>query len=83
MKRVQKWWHVFLSQDWLAILLAAGLLATGLTFIYSASWRGEETGIVGAWFSKQIWWAALGAGQRISKASWWKRRRDCIRVLIP
>ena len=61
MKRVQAWWRVFLAQDWLAILLAAGLLATGLAFIYSASWRGEETGIAGAWFSRQIWWAALGA----------------------
>ena len=81
MKRAQKWWHVFLSQDWLAILLAAGLLATGLTFIYSASWRGEETGIVGAWFSKQIWWAALGAGVALAlvatdykfwiRGAWW------------
>ena len=61
MKRVQTWWRVFLAQDWLAILAAAVLLATGLTFIYSASWRGEETGIAGAWFSKQTWWAALGA----------------------
>ena len=61
MKRVRTGWNVFLSQNWLAILLAAGLLATGLTFIYSASWRGEETGIVGAWFSRQIWWAAIGS----------------------
>lgn len=62
MRRESTWWRVFPAQDWLAILLAAGLLATGLTFIYSASWRGEEAGIVGAWFSKQIWWAAIGAG---------------------
>jgi rod shape determining protein RodA len=61
MKRAPTWWRVFLAQDWPAILLATGLLAAGLTFIYSASWRGEETGIVGAWFSKQIWWAAIGA----------------------
>lgn len=61
MKRVRTGWNVFLSQNWVAILLAAGLLATGLTFIYSASWRGEETGIVGAWFSRQIWWAAIGS----------------------
>ncbi len=61
MKRVKTGWTVFLSQDWLAILLTAGLLVTGLTFIYSASWRGEETGIVGAWFSKQIWWAVMGS----------------------
>ena len=61
MKRAPAWWRIFWAQDWMAILLAAGLLAAGLTFIYSASWRGEETGIVGAWFSKQIWWAALGA----------------------
>ena len=61
MKRAPTWWRIFWAQDWMAILLAAGLLAAGLTFIYSASWRGEETGIVGAWFSKQIWWAALGA----------------------
>jgi rod shape determining protein RodA len=60
MKRGPAWWRVFLDQDWMAILIALGLLATGLTFIYSASWRGEETGIVGAWFSKQIWWAAIG-----------------------
>ncbi|NCA82999.1 MAG: rod shape-determining protein RodA [Opitutae bacterium] len=61
MRRMRTGWNVFLSQNWLAILLAAGLLATGLTFIYSASWRGEETGIVGAWFSRQIWWAAIGS----------------------
>ncbi len=62
MKRLKTGLTVFLSQDWFAILLVAGLLATGLTFIYSASWRGEETGIVGAWFSKQIWWAVIGTG---------------------
>ncbi len=81
MKRVQAWWRVFLAQDWLAILLAAGLLAAGLAFIYSASWRGEETGIVGSWFPKQVWWAALGAGVALAlvamdyklwiRHSWW------------
>lgn len=60
-KRVRSGWHLFLAQDWLAILLVAGLLAAGLAFIYSASWRGAETGIVGAWFPRQIWWIALGA----------------------
>jgi rod shape determining protein RodA len=60
-RRVQAWWRVWLAQDGLAILMAAGLLATGLFFIYSASWRGEETGIVGAWFPRQIWWAAIGS----------------------
>ena len=69
MKRARAWWSFFLAQDWLAIVLAAGLLATGLTFIYSASWRGEGTGIVGAWFSKQIWWAALGAGVALALAA--------------
>ncbi len=80
-KGVQTGLRIFLAQDWLAILLAAGLLAAGLSFIYSASWRGEETGIVGSWFSKQIWWAALGAGVALALAamdykfwirqSWW------------
>ena len=60
-KRAQSVWRLLLAQDWLAVLLAAALLGTGLSFIYSASWRGEETGIVGAWFTRQIWWAALGA----------------------
>ncbi len=60
-KRAQTVWRLLGAQDWLAVLLAAGLLGTGLTFIYSASWRGEETGIVGAWFGRQIWWAALGS----------------------
>ena len=69
MKRVKTGWTFFLSQDWLAILLAAGLLVTGLTFIYSASWRGEETGIVGAWFSKQIWWAFIGTGVALALAA--------------
>ena len=69
MKRVKTGWMFFLSQDWLAILLAAGLLVTGLTFIYSASWRGEETGIVGAWFSKQIWWAFIGTGVALALAA--------------
>ena len=80
-RRTSPWWQIFLAQDWLAILLATGLLAAGLTFIYSASWRGEETGIVGSWFSKQIWWAALGAGVALAlvatdykfwiRHSWW------------
>ena len=81
MKRMRTMWQLVLAQDWLAILLAAGLLGTGLTFIYSASWRGEETGIVGAWFSKQIWWAAIGAGVALAlmavdyrfwiRQAWW------------
>jgi penicillin-binding protein 2 len=62
-------WQLILAQDWLAILLAAGLLGTGLTFIYSASWRGEETGIVGSWFDKQIWWAAIGAAVALALAA--------------
>jgi len=80
-KRMQAGWRIFLAQDWLAVLLAAGLLAAGLSFIYSASWRGEDTGIVGSWFSKQIWWAALGATVALALAatdyrfwlrqSWW------------
>ncbi|HRT05568.1 MAG TPA: hypothetical protein P5204_07715, partial [Kiritimatiellia bacterium] len=49
-KRAQSVWKRLLAQDGLAVLLAAVLLGTGLSFIYSASWRGEETGIVGAWF---------------------------------
>ncbi|HOE00915.1 MAG TPA: rod shape-determining protein RodA [Kiritimatiellia bacterium] len=61
-KRARNGWQLFVAQDWLAILLAAGLLAAGLTFVYSASWRGDDIGIVGAWFIKQIWWVALGAG---------------------
>ena len=69
MKRTRTWVRLFLAQDWLAILLAAGLLATGLTFIYSASWRGADTGIVGSWFSRQIWWAALGAGIALALAA--------------
>lgn len=67
--RLRKGWTVFLAQDWLAIALAAGLLATGLAFIYSASWRGEETGIVGAWFSRQIWWAAIGVAVALALAA--------------
>ena len=69
MKRTRTWVRLFLAQDWLAILLAAGLLATGLTFIYSASWRGADTGIVGSWFSRQIWWAVLGAGVALALAT--------------
>jgi len=59
MRKARAWWRLLLAQDGLALLLVGGLLATGLIFIYSASWRGE--GIVGAWFSKQIWWVALGS----------------------
>ena len=50
----------FARQDWLAIAVAAFLAGVGLAFIYSASWRGEDTGIVGAWFPKQIEWICLG-----------------------
>lgn len=81
MRKGKAWWRVFLAQDALAILLVAGLLVTGLTFIYSASWRGEGTGIVGAWFSKQIWWVAIGSGLALAlvamdyrfwiRQAWW------------
>lgn len=81
MKRAGTWMRIFWAQDWLAVALAVGLMAAGLTFIYSASWRGEETGIVGAWFSKQIWWAAIGATVALAlvatdykfwiRHSWW------------
>ena len=60
-KRAQSVGRLLAAQDWLAVVLAAILLGTGLSFIYSASWRGEETGIVGAWFTRQIWWATLGS----------------------
>ena len=53
-------WRMFLRQDWLALLTAMALIAVGLAFIYSASWRGEDTGIAGTWFSKQIIWAMIG-----------------------
>lgn len=61
MKRVRAWWKLWLDQDGLAFLAAGVLLAAGLAFIYSASWRGEDTGIVGAWFPRQIWWASIGS----------------------
>ena len=57
---LQSLWRRVLAQDWLAALAAAALLAVGLCFIYSASWRGEEIGIAGAWFGKQIEWACFG-----------------------
>ena len=68
-KRVQAWWRSWFELDFVAVAAAAGLLATGLAFIYSASWRGEETGIVGAWFSRQIWWVAIGAAAAIPFAT--------------
>ncbi len=68
-KRMQTGWRLFWAQDWLAILAATALLVIGLSFIYSASWRGEDTGIVGAWFSKQIWWALLGAATATALAA--------------
>jgi rod shape determining protein RodA len=80
-RRVQSWWRVWLAQDVLALLMAAGLLVTGLFFIYSASWRGEETGIVGAWFPRQIWWAGIGTAAALAltavdyrfwiRQAWW------------
>ncbi len=60
MKRVRAWWRLWLDQDGLAVLVAGLLLAAGLAFVYSASWRGAETGIVGAWFDRQVWWVAIG-----------------------
>lgn len=57
---LQKLWKNFLAQDWLAIAAVAALLAVGLSFIYSASWRGEEADLAGAWFGKQIEWACFG-----------------------
>ena len=68
-RRVQAWWRSWIELDFVALAAAAGLLATGLAFIYSASWRGEETGIVGAWFSRQIWWVAIGAGAAFALAA--------------
>ena len=57
---LKKGWRTFARQDWLAILVAVALIGIGLAFIYSASWRGDDTGIVGSKFSKQIVWASLG-----------------------
>ena len=54
------WWQRFWAQDWLAVVATAVLLATGLAFIYSASWRGAEMGLAGGWFAKQILWVVLG-----------------------
>lgn len=81
MKRVKAGWQIILAQDWLAILLVLGLLATGLTFIYSASWRGASAGIVGAWFPRQILWAAIGGAAALGlvavdyrfwiRQAWW------------
>mgnify|MGYP000877808817 CR=1 FL=1 len=48
-RKTWPWWQRFWAQDWLAILAAAILIATGLAFIYSASWRGEEIGLAGGW----------------------------------
>ena len=59
-RKTWPWWQRFWAQDWLAILAAAILIATGLAFIYSASWRGEEIGLAGGWFNKQIVWVTLG-----------------------
>lgn len=59
--RAWAWLRPLLRQDWFALLLFLGLLATGLCFVYSASYRGDETGIVGTWFSRQIFWSAAGA----------------------
>lgn len=62
MKRVRAGWRLWLAQDGLAWLTVLALLAAGLAFIYSASWRGDETGIVGAWFPRQVWWVVIGLG---------------------
>ena len=81
MKRAAAWWRIWLAQDGVALAAAGALLATGLAFIYSASWRGEETGIVGAWFSRQIWWASIGGALALAlvavdyrfwlRQAWW------------
>ena len=59
-KVLQRLWRLFVAQDWVAVAAAAALLAGGLCFIYSASWRGEETGIAGAWFGRQVQWGIVG-----------------------
>ncbi|MBQ9343686.1 MAG: rod shape-determining protein RodA [Kiritimatiellae bacterium] len=65
---LKRLWRLFLRQDWIAVLTAVALLGIGLAFIYSASWRGEDTGIVGAWFHKQIVWASLGGALALTLA---------------
>lgn len=55
-----EWLKVFARIDFAALLLVLGLLATGLCFVYSASYRGEATGIVGSWFRRQVFWGAAG-----------------------
>jgi len=52
--------RVFAHVDFLAFLLVLALLATGLCFVYSASYRGEDTGIVGSWFRRQVFWGTAG-----------------------
>lgn len=67
-KWLKNGWRMFLRQDWLALLTAMALIGVGLAFIYSASWRGEDTGIAGTWFSKQIVWAMIGGGLALALA---------------
>ena len=67
-KWLKNGWRMFLRQDWLALLAAMTLIGVGLAFIYSASWRGEDTGIAGTWFSKQIVWAMIGGGLALALA---------------
>ena len=69
-RKTWPWWQRFWAQDWLAILAAAILIATGLAFIYSASWRGEEIGLAGGWFNKQIVWVTLGTALAFTLAQW-------------
>lgn len=57
--------RAFAHVDFLALLLVLGLLAAGLCFVYSASYRGEETGIVGSWFRRQIFWGAAGLASSV------------------
>lgn len=85
MKKKRTFWKTLggalARQDWLAWGTVAALLGTGLAFIYSASWRGEDTGIVGAWFPKQVQWVGIGtaAGMALALAdyrvwirhAWW------------
>ncbi|MBQ7251447.1 MAG: rod shape-determining protein RodA [Kiritimatiellae bacterium] len=55
-----EWLKAFARIDFAALLLVLGLLATGLCFVYSASYRGEATGIVGSWFRRQVFWGTAG-----------------------
>jgi rod shape determining protein RodA len=72
--------HLLGRMDWAMVFAVAALLAAGIAFIFSASYRGDNLPVA-PFYQKQMVWAVVGTAclfgvmlgdyRRLRDASWW------------